>query len=243
MNSRTVHIVLFFFVVIASLITVSHVHAQSATDTESNESAITPTSKPTVSYNTTEVYAQLPLLSSEVGTPEEAESQEDLKKAEPVKKTSSTPTPTTKLQATASPTPTKAAEVSITPTVKPEVSSLSTVGGLDADKLFNMSNEYRKARGLTPFQKDDKTCALAASRAPEVSGEVAAGTLHSRLKARNLDYWNTENIIAMSTEESAFNWWINDKIHHDAIVGNFKYSCVACHGNSCAQEFTNYQPK
>lgn len=243
MNSRTVHIVLFFFVVIASLITVSHVHAQSVADTKNGESTITQMSQPTLSHNTSEVYTQLPLLLSEVGNPEKEEPQADTKKTESIKKTLSTPTPTTKPKSTASPTPTNATEVSVTPTIKPEVSSLSTVGGLDADKLFTMSNDYRKARGLAPFQKDDKTCALAASRAPEVSGEVAAGTLHSGLKARSLDYWNTENIIAMSTEESAFNWWINDKIHHDAIVGNFKYSCVACHGNSCAQEFTNYQPK
>jgi uncharacterized protein YkwD len=106
-----------------------------------------------------------------------------------------------------------------------------------------MSNEYRKSRGLSEFKKDEKTCALAASRAPEVAGEVASGDMHAGLRNRNLDYWNTENIISMRTEESAFNWWVNDKIHHDAIIGDFTYSCVACTGNSCAQEFTNYQAK
>jgi uncharacterized protein YkwD len=106
-----------------------------------------------------------------------------------------------------------------------------------------MSNEYRAARGLPPFQKDERTCSLAASRAPEVAGEVASGARHAGLAARALPYWNTENIISMNSEEAAFNWWINDKIHHDAIVGNFTYSCVACVGGNCAQEFTNYQPK
>jgi uncharacterized protein YkwD len=121
--------------------------------------------------------------------------------------------------------------------------SLANPGGLGAEKLFSMSNDYRAARGLPAFQKDERSCSLAASRAPEVAGEVASGALHSGLHARALPYWNTENIISMRSEEEAFNWWINDKIHHDAIVGNFTYSCVACSGGNCAQEFTNYQAK
>lgn len=141
------------------------------------------------------------------------------------------------------------AGVSTTPTAAPTAATAvvstntSTGGGLDAEKLFNMSNAYRQARGLAPFQKDERSCSLAASRAPEVNAEVAGGHMHSGLKARALPYWNTENIITMRTEEEAFNWWVNDKIHHDAIVGNYTYSCVACAGNACAQEFTNFQPK
>jgi uncharacterized protein YkwD len=121
--------------------------------------------------------------------------------------------------------------------------TLSTPGGLNADKLFDMANAYRQSKGLPILQKDDLSCQLAASRAPEIASEIASGTMHSGLRARALPYWNTENIISLSSEEAAFNWWINDTIHRDAIVGNYTYSCVACSGNSCAQEFTNYQPK
>lgn len=154
-------------------------------------------------------------------------------------------TPTTTPAPTKEPTPTTAPAVKDTPLTPPPpaAQSLANPGGLDAEKLFSMSNEYRAARGLPPFQKDERSCSLAASRAPEVAGEVASGALHSGLHARNLPYWNTENIISMRSEEEAFNWWINDKIHHDAIVGNFTYSCVACSGGNCAQEFTNYQAK
>ncbi len=137
------------------------------------------------------------------------------------------------------PTPTKA------PLTPPAAAPQSTAnpGGLDAEKLFSMANDYRAARGLPALQKNDQVCSLAASRAPEVAGEVASGNLHAGLNSRALSYWNTENIISMSTEESAFNWWVNDPIHHAAIVGNFTYSCVSCVGNNCAQEFTNFQPK
>jgi uncharacterized protein YkwD len=161
--------------------------------------------------------------------------------------TNKTPTPTGKTLVQASLVKTAEA-ATIAPTAAPTatpapVAPSSNAGGLDAEKLFNMSNAYRQAQGLPAFQKDERACSLAASRAPEIAGEVAGGYMHAGLRARALPYWNSENIISMRTEESAFNWWINDKIHHDAIVGNYTYSCVACSGNSCAQEFTNFQPK
>lgn len=158
---------------------------------------------------------------------------------EPTLAPTATPTPTKDINPTPTTVPTNT-PVSSSPTAP---QSVANPGGLDAEKLFSMANDYRAARGLPAFQKDEKTCSLAASRSPEVTGEVAAGTLHSGLQARALPYWNTENIISMSSEESAFNWWINDQIHHDAIVSNATYSCVSCTGNSCAQEFTSYQPK
>lgn len=159
------------------------------------------------------------------------------------------PTPTSKAEPTKA-AATLAAHVTTvpstppaTPTTAASVAPQSNAGGLDPEKLFTMSNAFRQARGLPPFQKDERACSLAASRAPEIAGEVASGNMHAGLRARNLPYWNSENIISMRTEEAAFNWWVNDKIHHDAIVGNYTYSCVACSGNSCAQEFTNFQPK
>ena len=146
-----------------------------------------------------------------------------------------TPTKTPTPYPTATPTPTSAPQATTFP--------LSTPGGLDGEKLFTMANSYRAERGLPAFQKDERSCQLASSRAPEIASEITSGAMHSGLKARNLPYWNTENIISMRTEEEAFNWWINDYIHRIAIEGNFTYSCVACSGNSCAQEFTNFQSK
>jgi uncharacterized protein YkwD len=128
-----------------------------------------------------------------------------------------------------------------TPT--PPTATATNPGGLNPDTLFSMVNSYRQSKGLPAFQKDDKTCSLAASRAPEIAGEIAAGTMHSGLQARNLPYWNSENIISMNSEAAAFNWWINDTIHRQAIESNNTYSCVACSGNACAEEFTSYQPK
>jgi uncharacterized protein YkwD len=145
-----------------------------------------------------------------------------------------TPTPTTQPSEEATPSDSPA-----TYTPAPDANT----GGLNAADLFSMVNAYRASQGLPAFQQDAKTCSLAQVRAPEIAGEVASGTMHAGLEAMNLPYWNTENIISMNSDQAAFNWWINDPIHHAAIVSHNIYSCVACSGNSCAEEFTSYQPK
>ncbi len=146
-------------------------------------------------------------------------------------------------QAVTTPTP----QPTQTPTVTPPPSyspvSQSNAGGLNADDLFSMVNTYRASQGLPAFQQDAKTCSLAQQRAPIVGGEIAMGNMHAGLAAMNLPYWNTENIISMNSDAAAFNWWINDPIHHAAIVSSATYSCVACSGNSCAEEFTSYVAK
>lgn len=134
---------------------------------------------------------------------------------------------------------------SITPTPNISQASASTIneGGLNAELLFSMSNSFRERMGLPPFQKNDQVCSIAASRAPEIHAEIYGGYMHAGLQARNFPFWITENIISMQTEDAAFNWWVNDPPHRAALVGNYQYSCVACVGKACAQEFTNFQPK
>ena len=95
-----------------------------------------------------------------------------------------TPTPT--LLPTSTPLPQTSPPE--TPTTTPQqhvVTSPANPGGLNADVLFGMVNTYRATKGLPAFQKDDRSCSLAASRAPEVDNEVATGTMHSGLRARN----------------------------------------------------------
>lgn len=137
---------------------------------------------------------------------------------------------------TATPVPTPLATPTPPPFTPPP-------GSLNADRIFEMVNTHRESINLPDFQKDDRACTLAASRAPEIDHEIASGIMHRGLRERNLSYWNTENIISMDSEQAAFNWWVHDKIHKDAIEGDYKYSCVACSGQACAEEFTNFQSK
>ena len=158
-------------------------------------------------------------------------------------KPSPTPTQTKALSKTPTPTPIKP---TATPTVVATTASSTTMsnpGGLDPEKLFSMSNSYRSSKGLPAFQKDPRVCEVARVRAPAIEAEIRNGVMHSGLKAMGLPYWITENIISYSTEEQAFNWWVNDTIHREQLEGNFTYSCVACSGFACAQEFTNFIAK
>jgi len=102
-----------------------------------------------------------------------------------------------------------------------------------------MSNSYRVGKGLASFQKDERVCSLAAARAPEIGAEISEGHMHSGKNSHNAGFSFTENIITMNSEAAAFNWWINDTIHRVQIEANNKYSCVACSGNACVQEFSN----
>lgn len=170
----------------------------------------------------------------------------------PAPEAKASPAPTVEPTSILTPTPTTAASIKtkITTTPTPILVTKTVVtqppaapSGIDAEKLFSMVNTYRQGKGLPAFQKDDRVCSLANARATEIAGEMAAGTLHSGMYARNLPYWNTENAIAYSSEEADMNWWLDDSIHRQAIESNKIYSCTACSGNYCVQEFTNFQPK
>lgn len=155
---------------------------------------------------------------------------------------SPTPTPSP----TITPTPTLAPETSITPPTSQTQSTgsnTSTGGGLNADVLFSMSNNYRAGLGLPAFQKDERVCSLAAQRAPEIGAEISEGHMHSGKDSHNFTYRFTENIIDFRSEAEAFNWWINDHIHRVQIEAQNTHSCVACAGTACVQEFTNFQGK
>lgn len=152
--------------------------------------------------------------------------------------TSSTPTPTpVASKAKISPTPLPTRALSPTPIPQP------VLNGSAADILFGLVNAYRQAKGLPAFIKDDRVCSLANARATEIAGEMAAGTLHSGMYARNLPYWNTENAAAYGSPQANFNWWLSDTIHRQAIESSKTYSCTACSGNYCVQEFTSFQAK
>ena len=136
-----------------------------------------------------------------------------------------------------------APDQTITTTPEPSTTSPSPAVSLNAALLFSMVNQIRAQNGLPAFQKDDRLCTLASSRAPEVHNEVLTGTMHHGMYARNLPYWNNENIIDIHTEQEAINFWMSDYIHKAAILGKYQFSCVGCYGNACAEEFSNFDPK
>lgn len=158
------------------------------------------------------------------------------------------PTPTAK-SIMATPKAINTEKIIVTPSPRatltpiPKVVVKNNLGGLNADKIFDLVNAHRKKVGLGELVKDERSCNLAMERAPEIDQEIVGGYMHRGLKNRNLGYWNSENIISMRSEEEALTWWLNDYIHKKQIEGEYKYSCVACNGYACVQEFTNFVSK
>jgi uncharacterized protein YkwD len=116
--------------------------------------------------------------------------------------------------------------------------------GLDGDLLFGLVNGYRKDNKLPLLKQDETTCRVAQLRAPQVYGEVfVTGNMHAGLASMKLPYWISENIIYYSTEQKAFQWWVNDAIHRTVMLGSYTNSCTSCFGYGCSQVFTSYIPK
>lgn len=114
---------------------------------------------------------------------------------------------------------------------------------LDSEKIFSLVNQYRASQGLSSFEKDDKVCELAKTRSQELVGEIANGSIHSGLYNRDLPYWIWENAKVGSNEEGTVAWWLSSPVHHQSIVGDYKYSCVQCTGSYCSELFTSFAPK
>jgi uncharacterized protein YkwD len=214
-------------------------HAPAAQKTQQLAEQIPPSPTPTV-------YVQQTQTTQATTSPAPTSTQTQTNEETPAKvtptPTSVTPTPikseptVAASKAKTTPTPLPVKQV-VTPTPVPVVTTSM------ADQLFSMVNTYRQSKGLPAFIQDDRVCSLANARATEIAAEMAAGTLHSGMYARNLPYWNTENAAAYGSAEADFNWWLGDGIHRQAIESSKTYSCTACSGNYCVQEFTSFQPK
>lgn len=115
---------------------------------------------------------------------------------------------------------------------------------LNANVLLDLVNKHREELNLSPFQKDEKICQIAKSRAPELHNEIFVnGPMHKGLRALSLPYRAIENIIYIKSEQEALNWWLNSYVHKKTIEGNYKYSCLSCLGQACSEIFTNFVPK
>lgn len=154
-----------------------------------------------------------------------------------------TPTPEVSYQEI-TPTPTVAVQSAVA--YKVEAVEPPTTGGLSPEVIFSMVNQIRVNAGLAPFEKDDRLCALANERAPELYNEIYVnGNMHAGLARRqsSIPYWVTENMISQQTEQQAVNWWMNSPVHRSAIMGSYTHACVSCSGNNCAMLFSSFVSK
>lgn len=114
---------------------------------------------------------------------------------------------------------------------------------LNSDLIFGLINQYRVSLGLAAFVTEPSVCELAQVRSAELASEVSNGTIHAGLYNRGLPYWIWENAKVGSNEEETAAWWLASSLHRQSIVGDYKFSCIKCTGNNCAQLFTSFSPK
>lgn len=144
------------------------------------------------------------------------------------------------------PTSTPIATPTPLPASTPQViQSTPPSGSLSADTYFNMINNHRATKGLPAFEKHPELCGVAASRGPELEGEIFGNSyIHAGFRKRNLPYWATENMIGYPAEEIGFSWWMSSPVHRQAIEStDYKYACGVCSGKACAMLFTSFTPK
>jgi uncharacterized protein YkwD len=142
--------------------------------------------------------------------------------------------------------PSPSPQVPVSPLPNPSASPIvaQTAGSLNSELIFQMINNHRASIGKPAFEKDERLCKIAQERVPQLQNEIfGSGMMHAGLKAMNLPFWNTENIAGYQTEKQTVDWWLSDYIHRVAIESDHKYSCGACLGNTCAQEFSSFVPK
>ncbi len=168
-------------------------------------------------------------------------------------KTKPTPTPTKKPTYTVElpqPAQVYASDIEVqpspqpaeTPTITPIPTATPT--NLDANKIFDMVNAYRAQNGLGPFEKaSDEIQQLAQVRSTELINEGKIGAIHAGLYNRHFSYWIWENAKYGSDEAGTVAWWISSPLHRRSILGDSKYTAVACTGNYCVQLFTSLIPK
>jgi uncharacterized protein YkwD len=125
----------------------------------------------------------------------------------------------------------------------PVLSSVIT-DELDADVLFNQVNEYRISKGLNPTEVDNRLCAIAQARIPEVRKDWSHKGFEEKysLYSELLNYRNIgENLGNRSLFYSdVFNDWTDSPSHEANMVGDYTHSCVVTDGDYAVHIFASY---
>ncbi len=117
-----------------------------------------------------------------------------------------------------------------TPTINP-----STNPATSAKTYIMLAiNNYRLSRGLSEVQIDPYTCALAKTRAQEISREFNHDGFKNRINNNLLPYPTysevTENIASTSDFKRVVDLWINSPGHAENMRKNTPYVCVENYG-------------
>ena len=113
---------------------------------------------------------------------------------------------------------------------------------IDSDKLLSLIQNWRKDQGLSEFVENAQLCRVAEDRV--LDGFDDHEGLHLKLKNGDYNFLGekvllSENITTGLFPQDALNNWLDSPPHKEALMDDYKYTCVRCEGLYCVQIFSN----
>lgn len=106
---------------------------------------------------------------------------------------------------------------------------------LDAEKLWQITNDWRLSEGRKPFIRDQRLCDIANGRVND--GLDSHKGLLERYSA--YPYVISENLGIDISEQEMLRGWLLSTPHATALRASYKYSCIATKDNFAVQIFSN----
>lgn len=117
---------------------------------------------------------------------------------------------------------------------------------VNADKLFQIVNEWRSQNGYQPYKKSDFAKSVATSRLPEVKIVWSHDKFLSDMHSGKLCDGCTlgENLAkGYSTENQALQSWLNSPSHRENLERPYTHSAIVCSNtaeNYCVHIFSYF---
>lgn len=106
---------------------------------------------------------------------------------------------------------------------------------LNADKIWNLVNNWEKSQGFQPYVKNDKLCQFAENALPNINAWTKAKYDKPEFSYFNYS-WNTSY---GNSEEAVLNNWVSNTATLKNLKDYYYYSCIKCKANFCVQLFMN----
>lgn len=122
--------------------------------------------------------------------------------------------------------------ISVTPKASPTPTDFPSQGPFDADRLFQLVNNWRIENGYQPLIKSDFACKIANIRLPQIK-EVFSHIEFLRAMKNN-EYCKdcslgenlAENYYYQPDEKKALNDWIASPSHKANLTSTYTHACI-----------------
>ena len=119
---------------------------------------------------------------------------------------------------------------------------IPTPTNLNANKLFQLVNDWRVQNGYRPFIKSDSLCKIATVRLSEIEKDFSHDGFSAKRFFPNAPTgMSGENLAEKyQTEKTTLNAWLNSPEHLANLKYPYKYSCIETSGTYAVQEFATF---